>query len=212
MRPCTKIGMVFGNMKIVGARTITNENGKECSQYRIRCVRCDAEQWSNTTTVMRGTAKCKTCDDVKYVHVKKGAGSKHPKLYSVYRGMKRRCYSKKCEKYPYYGGRGVTICIEWLNDFETFVSWAMENGWDETKTIDRIDVNGNYEPKNCRWVNQKTQVNNQRKNIRLDYMGENITLAQFCEKTGTGYDRARYLIFRKGMSAEEALKAIQRNR
>lgn len=81
--------------------------------------------------------------------------------------MKRRCYDENEDKFEHYGGRGIKMCDEWKNDFSTFQEWALSNGFDEEKkwsecTIDRIDVNGNYEPSNCRWVDMHTQLLNRR--------------------------------------------------
>jgi hypothetical protein len=80
------------------------------------------------------------------------------RLYSIYRKMKNRCYNSGSEDYKGYGGRGIIICQEWLNDFRVFHKWALENGYADDLSIDRIDVHGNYTPSNCKWSTPKEQA------------------------------------------------------
>lgn len=89
------------------------------------------------------------------------------RLYNVWNGMKTRCTNPNAKSYRAYGGRGITVCDEWLHNFPAFQEWAITHGYDETApfgecTIDRIDVNGNYEPSNCRWVSMEVQQTNKR--------------------------------------------------
>jgi hypothetical protein len=95
-------------------------------------------------------------------------GLSNHRLYRILKGMIRRCYNVKDEAYIHYGGRGISICDEWLgeNGFITFYNWAMANGYKEHLTIDRINNDGNYEPGNCRWTTMDVQLKNRRKPVR----------------------------------------------
>ena len=140
------------------------------------------------------------------------------RLNRIYSNMKSRCYNPKKEHYENYGGRGISVCEEWLNTkhaegfrhcsigFQAFRKWALENGYAENLSLDRIDTNGNYEPSNCRWVTQKEQCNNTRTNVMLTYKGQAKTINQWCEELGMNTRQVWNRIFRLGWSVEKALE------
>ncbi len=98
--------------------------------------------------------------------------------------MKSRCYCESATAFDTYGGRGITVCDEWKSDFETFYKWAIDNGYNDALTIDRIDTNGNYEPSNCRWATMKEQTNNVRRNNRVEFNGVVHTVSEWSDITG----------------------------
>lgn len=104
------------------------------------------------------------------------------RLRVIWGSMINRCNSINNKAYKYYGGRGIKVCDEWLNSFESFEKWAQQNGYNDNLTLDRIDVNGNYESNNCRWATQEVQQNNRRNNHYIEYNGEQYTIAQLARK------------------------------
>lgn len=116
------------------------------------------------------------------------------KLYRVWQNMKRRCYTASSNSYKNYGARGIIVCEEWKNDFLSFYNWAIENGYRDDLTIDRIDVNGNYEPSNCRWATVTEQANNKRNNRFIQYKGEKHTIAEWSKILKIKRETLRYRI------------------
>ena len=109
------------------------------------------------------------------------------KIYGAWGNMRKRCYNIKNKEYKNYGGRGINICDEWNNEktgLINFYNWSMANGYKEDLTIDRKDVNGNYEPSNCRWATYKEQANNKRNNHYITYKNETNTVTEWSEKLG----------------------------
>lgn len=119
--------------------------------------------------------------------------------------MIKRTQKPENKDYKNYGGRGVKICDEWNNDYRKFYDWAMSNGYNDDLSIDRIDVNGDYEPSNCRWVDTKIQANNTRTNRHIKYRGETLTISEWANKIGMKYGTLRERI-RRGWSISKAIR------
>lgn len=111
-------------------------------------------------------------------------GLSETRLYKILNGMKSRCYNPKSKYYNDYGGRGIAVCGEWLNDFRAFYDWAIANGYRDDLEIERIDNDGDYEPSNCRWATRTEQNNNKRNNHFVTYNNRTQTVAQWARETG----------------------------
>lgn len=195
--------------------TVVCYKGKNAHGDRtFECV-CDC---GNTTTatvsdLVRGNKKSCGC-----LHGE-NHGHSDDRLYGVWQTMRARCNRPTNQKYKDYGGRGIRVCEEWQNSFTAFREWALENGYDYNApygkcTIDRIDVNGDYEPSNCRWVDTKTQANNRRPynqelhGIELDYGGKHyISMSELARD----YDIPLAMLERRihRMTIDEALNEIR---
>ena len=171
--------------------------------------RCDC---GNETVVSGGhlrVMKTKSCgcsrkESKNFSHKMTGS-----RIYSIWQAMKNRCYYEKSKAFKHYGGRGIKVCDEWKNSFISFYEWSMKNGYDENAergqcTIDRIDVNGNYEPNNCRWATIKQQANNTRRNHFIEYNGKTQTVSQWANELGVEPDSI-FNRLQKGFTEEEAL-------
>ena len=126
-------------------------------------------------------------------------GLSNTRLNRIWRSFRQRCYNPNQPDFKYYGGRGITVCPEWKDDFKAFYDWAMSNGYQDNLTLDRIDCNGNYEPSNCRWVTMKVQTNNKRCNIRVVVNGKEMSLKELSKVTGIKYTTL-YMRYRKMVS------------
>lgn len=171
-------GKRFGNLLVLGK----SENKK----YHYKCL-CDCGNVLDVSKYKLRDKQIKSCGCTKGIK----HGKYHTRLYHIYYKMKTRCYNKHHISYKDYGGRGIKICNEWLNDFMKFYNWAIANGYNDNLTIDRIDVNGNYEPSNCRWADRTTQSNNTRRCIYITYNGKTQTIAQWAEELGINYNTLR---------------------
>ena len=119
--------------------------------------------------------------------------------------MVSRCYKQTNNRYSVYGGRGIRVCKEWLSDKVSFYKWALENGYKEGLTLDRIDNDGNYEPSNCAWVTNKDNSNHNSRTHFLTYNGKTQSMMKWAEELNINYSTLRNRINRSGMTVERAL-------
>lgn len=163
------IGMRFNSLMV---ETYDEQSHK----WKCICT-CGSTKYVRTSDLKRGHVKSCGCKfngkSVKHTH-----GNR---VYNIWFNMIRRCTMPSDKSFKNYGERGIRVCDEWLNDFMSFYNWAMNNGYRDDLTIDRINNNGNYEPSNCRWVTMKEQHRNysQNKNYTID--NETKCLTEWCE-------------------------------
>lgn len=166
--------------KKFGHLTVVKMNEERGPSNKVMCTcKCDC---GNTIVVMSNsltTGKTVSCG---CRIQKKTHGMKNTRIYRIWAGMKNRCTNVNNQSYSDYGGRGITLCEEW-NKFENFYKWSKESGYSDNLTIDRINVNGNYEPNNCRWATYEQQNNNKRNNIYIKYNNEVVTLTELSRMT-----------------------------
>lgn len=153
---------------------------------------CGKTKTVNADTLLNGrslSCGCLQKERVSEMEIKHGMAN--TRIYRIYYNMKSRCLNHKDDRYKDYGGRGISICKEWLdfNGFENFCEWSMNNGYLDNLTIDRINVNGNYEPSNCRWITNAEQSKNKRTCIYFTYFGVTKNLKDWCECIGESYKK-----------------------
>lgn len=182
-------------------------------KYKCKCD-CGKEIIVFDYNLKNGHTKSCGCYKIerdKEYHTKHG--QRNTRLYNVWSKIICRCYFSSESKYGNYGGRGITMCKEWREDFCNFYKWALESGYKEEIlpngknkwTIDRIDTNGNYEPSNCRWVTIQQQQNNRNTNIYCEINGEKLTLAETARKYNVDYRRF-WARLKSGWSVEDAIQ------
>lgn len=198
-------GLKFGDLTVI--KQIEDQGDK--TQWLCLCS-CGEETTAITNKLTSGRKKmCPACAQSRKRKTTTHGMSK-TRIYEIWCGMKKRCNNKSEKSYPRYGGRGISVCREWEEDFGKFYEWAMSNGYDESLSIDRIDPNGNYEPSNCRWITMDAQSKNKRNNIVIEHCGEYKILADWCKEYGINYRRAsqRYRSLSKRGIADITLEQI----
>ena len=127
-------------------------------------------------------------------------------LWRKWNGMKRRCLCETDARYKDYGGRGIKIYQPWIDSFDNFADWALSNGYSDELTIERVDVDGDYCPDNCKWIPLQDQCWNTRRTIWVDYNGKHVQLMKLCMELGKCYDTVHNRVTHMGWDIEKALK------
>lgn len=192
-------GKKFGNLTVIEKSGRKNRNNLwlcrcECGN-EVQCYQYNLERGSSTS-----------CGCLRSFYAKKTRkchGESTGQFYKKWSSIKTRCYNKNTPSYKNYGGRGIKMCDEWL-DFLNFKKWAYENGYSDGLTLERIDVNGNYEPSNCKWIPMEEQAINKRNNTFIEYGGKKQTLSQWSRELSISKEVLSYR-HRAGWSDEDCL-------
>lgn len=190
-------GRKFGKLTVI-KRSGSTKN----KQARWECLcECGNRKVVTGYDMTSGRIKSCGCESVKNRFTKTHGFTKE-RIYSIWAGIKNRCYNDKKGEYFLYGGRGIFMCESWRNDFMSFYEWSMENGYKDNLTIDRIDNNKGYFPDNCRWVAVSEQNNNKRNIKRYLINGEMLTIPEISKKYGINKDTlySRVRKYKKGDS------------
>lgn len=171
--------------------------------WNCRCKHCGEVSVKEATNIKKGLATCKCVhyDRVSEARSKKG---RNTEIYSKWIGMKTRCFNNNEKSYIHYGGRGITVCQEWL-DFDNFYEWSLANGYKKGYSIERKNVDENYCPENCCWIPLIEQAKNKRNTLYAELNGETKRLNEWCEIFGLNYKTVYNRINKCGMAPEQAL-------
>lgn len=171
--------------------TVIKRDGSQ-NKKAVWLCKCDCGKEIRVLGVSLLSGNTKSCGCLQRETVKNVglANKKHgmfgTRIYTIWADMKKRCFDKRDRAYKHYGGRGITVCKDWY-DFETFYEWAKKSGYNDNLTLDRINVNDDYTPNNCKWATWKEQQNNRRSSRMITYNGETKTIRQWSDITSIPY-------------------------
>lgn len=148
--------------------------------YWVCLCDCGEEKILRGNSLRSGnTTSCGCFHKEQHIERLRSHGLSKERVYRIWAGIKTRCFTNNHHSYLHYGARGITICKEWEDDFLAFYNWAMANGYDDDLTIERREVNGNYEPNNCTWIPARDQPKNRRTSLFIDFQDLTMTPTEF---------------------------------
>lgn len=197
-------GMRFGRLTVVD-----RAENSESNSIRWNCVcDCGNKTVSFSNGLRNGSAtSCGCLSRQRFSELgksKRKHGLSRSKIQDAWLHMKQRCYSKRSDQYKNYGAKGIKVCDRWKESFENFVA-DMGEPPSRLHTLERIDTRGNYEPENCRWATVKEQQRNRTNNLVIEIDGMRKCLAEWCEETNTGYQKAYARIKKLGWNPRDAI-------
>lgn len=196
------IGQRFGRLVVV------SEAGSRNGKVRWNCIcDCGNEVVVDTSSLRSGNSKSCGCYQRYMASI---TGVKHretqkTRLYNIWLNMKERCLCDTNKGFAGYGARGITVCDEWKDSYVAFRDWALANGYDGSKTLDRVNNNESYSPENCRWATCTEQANNKRNNVLIEFEGETHTISEWAKMFGINYYTLHSRLTKLGWSVDRAL-------
>lgn len=207
MKKINLVGLRFGKLTVL-SESIKNKSGH--IKWLCKCG-CGNEKIIDGHSLRSGKTKscgCYASQKTKERNYKHGYCKE--RLYKIWWGIKMRTCNEKRREYKYYGGRGIIMCDEWLNNYLAFRKWAISNGYKDNLSIDRIDVDGNYCSDNCRWTDNETQANNMTTNHLLKFNGRTQNITQWSKELGINRLTISARVNRGKLSDQEALSQKSR--
>lgn len=203
-----KSGQKFGRLTIISLHHISNKfdgKRKRVRYYYLCKCECGKEKVILKDNLGRLTNSCGCISKQLAKKRLLKHGLCNTRLYDIWESMKQRCFYENSISYRNYGGRGITVCDEWKQSFIAFYKWATSNGYQENLTIDRINLDGDYEPTNCRFITMKEQGRNKRNNRVIEYRGESHCISEWAEKMKIK-KTTLYQRLKNGWDVEKAFK------
>lgn len=195
-------GMRFGRLQVIKLGDYYLDGyGQKRRKWICKCD-CGNTKMALSSELKSG--RTKSCGCLKHESCHTTHGLSKTRLYRIWDNMKSRCNNPKVNCYENYGGRGISVCKEWMDNFESFYKWSMENGYSDNLTLDRIDNDGNYMPSNCKWTTTKEQSRNKRVNVFITYNGKTMTQKDWSIELGGSASLVPNRL-RRGWSEAEAV-------
>lgn len=195
------IGQVFGSLEVI--ERFPHKSKEIYWNCKCKCGTIKAIRGSHLKDGSTNSCGCEKFNtNIKRLTTH---SQSYTRLYHIWVNIKYRCYNQHCNHYFRYGGRGISVCKEWIESYEIFELWSLENGYTDILSLDRINNDGNYDPNNCRWATAREQGNNKSNNQYYEYDGLKLTLPEWANRYKINYGTLYKRIKEHNYSIEKAL-------